>query len=259
MSNIEDYNTKLEVIKAIPDDQLKNPNSMPMRIYIQEAEHLEKWCRQDKDDLTVKGLDWTLVEDLPVRCGALCEAESKWSMQQSQRRSSAKIWPGEVSKGYNLRNELIHHFKYAFRDNSSLIKKVKAIANRSTNDGMIHGLYDLNVLGLVNRELLRKIGFDFSLLDMAAKKSRELSRKKETASFYSEDYLETKRIRHQAYTHLKEAVDSIRECGKYVFMRNTARLKGYRSEYRRKLKRRSTRRKRVPELEPGNVPETIDS
>jgi D-mannonate dehydratase len=76
MSNVEEYNMKLEVIKAIPDDQIKNPNSMPIRIYIQEAEHLYEWCQEDKDELTAKGLDWTVVEDLPVRCGALSEAES---------------------------------------------------------------------------------------------------------------------------------------------------------------------------------------
>jgi hypothetical protein len=258
MSNLEDYNKKIEDIKTITDDQIKTPHHVPVGIYTQEAEYLYEWCQEDKDDLTAKGLVWTVVEDLPVRCGALSVAESKWFIQQSQRRASAKIWPKELSKGYNLRNELIHHFKYAFRDNSSLIEKVKEIANRSTNDGMIDGLYDLNVLGLVNRELLIKIGFDFSLLDMAAQKSRELATKMEAASFYSEDYLETKKIRDQAYTHLKEAVDYIREYGKYVFWINSARLKGYRSEYRRKLKQRTTRRNRVTEPEPGNVPETID-
>jgi hypothetical protein len=45
MSNLEDYNMKLEVIKAIPDDQIKNPNLMPIRIYIQESEHLYEWCQ----------------------------------------------------------------------------------------------------------------------------------------------------------------------------------------------------------------------
>ena len=119
---------------------------------------------------------------------------------------------------------------------------------------MIDGLYDLNVLGLVNQELLRKIGFDFSLLDMAAKKSRELETKKEAASFYSEDYLETKKIRHQAYTHLKEAVDYIREYGKYVFLRNPARLKKYASDHLRRYKKRSTRRNSLTEPDPGSVP-----
>jgi hypothetical protein len=42
MSNLEDYNTKLEVIKAIPDDKIKIPNSIPVGIYNQEAEVLLK-------------------------------------------------------------------------------------------------------------------------------------------------------------------------------------------------------------------------
>jgi hypothetical protein len=74
MSNVEEYNTKLEVITAIPDDQIKTPNQIPVGIYIQEAEDLYKWCLPHKDELTVKGLDWTVVEDLPIRCGALSEA-----------------------------------------------------------------------------------------------------------------------------------------------------------------------------------------
>ena len=258
MSNLEDYNKKIEVIKTITDDQIKTPHNVPLGIYIQEAENLYVWCRYDKEELTAKRLDWTVVEDLPVRCGALRESEAQWQMEQKLRRGAEKIWSRELPKGYDLRNELIHHFNYAFRDKSSLIKKVKEIANRSTRDGMIDGLCDLNELGLENRGLLRKIGFNFKLLDMAAQKSRELATKKESASVYSEDYLEVKKIRDQAYTHLKEAVDMIYGCGRYVFCENEARLKGYRSEYRRKLKQRTTRRNRVTEPEPGNVPETID-
>jgi hypothetical protein len=186
-------------------------------------------------------------------------AESKWFIQQSQRRASAKIWLKEASKGYDLRNEIAHHFNYAFRDNSALIKRVKKLIKGTTHAVMIQGLNDLSVLGRSNRELLRKIGFDFTLLDLAEQKSDELATKKAEASFYSEDYLETKKIRHQAYTHLKEAVDYIRKCGKYVFLRNPDRLKGYRSEYIRKLKQIRTSLNSVTEPEPGNVPETIYS
>jgi hypothetical protein len=71
MSNVEDYNMKIEVIKTITDDQIKLPNSIPIGIYIQEAEDLYRWCQDDKEELTAKGLDWTVVEDLPIRCGAL--------------------------------------------------------------------------------------------------------------------------------------------------------------------------------------------
>jgi len=43
-------------------------------------------------------------------------------------------------------------------------------------------------------------------------------------------------MRDKAYTHLKQAVDQVRECGQYVFWRNEARLKGYGSRYFRKAR-----------------------
>ena len=258
MSYIEDYNKKIEDIKAIPDDQIKAPCAIPVGIYIQESSDLEIWCRDDKEKLTAKGLDWKVVEDLPVRCEALREAESKWVIQQAQRRAYAKIWLKEARKGYELRNELIHHFNYAFRDKSSLIKKVKEIANSNTHDGMINGLYDLNVLGMIHQYLLTKIGFDMALLDLAAQKSHELATKKEEASWESEDYLEAKKIRNQAFTHLKKAVDLIYDYGRYVFWKDSARLKGYSSNHLRMKKKRSKKRHNVPGPEPGPEQLMID-
>jgi hypothetical protein len=148
---------------------------------------------------------------------------------------------------------LIHHFYYAFRHDSSLIGWVKEIAERSTHAGMIQDLKDLNVLGRANRELLTNIGFDLTLLDLAAQKADELKVKYAAGSWNCEAYLEAKKIRSQAFTHLKKAVDFIREYGRYVFWRNASRLKGYRSNYLRKLKRRSTRRNTVTGPEPAQI------
>ena len=251
MSYIKDYNKKIEVIKTITDDQIKTPHHVPVGIYIMEAYSLYSWCQDDKEELTAKGLDWTLLEDLQVRCGALRQAEAQWQLEQKSRRRAEKIWVRESPKGYDLRNELIHHFNYAFRDDSSLIGWVKEIAGRLTHSGMIQGLKDLSVLGRANQELLTKIGFDLSLLDLASQKADDLDSKYAAGSWDSEDYLEAKKIRNQAFTHLKEAVDLIREYGRYVSWRNPARLKGYRSDYRRMLNQRSTRRNRVPEPGPG--------
>jgi hypothetical protein len=259
MSNVEEYNMKLEVIKAIPDDQIKNPKNIPPGIYIQEAEDLYKWCQDDKEELTSKGLDWKVVEDLPVRCDALSVAASNWNVKQSQRRASAKIWLKEASKGYDLRNELVHHFRYAFRDDSSLILRVTEISKRITRKGMIKGLRDLFVLGKANRDLLTKIGFDLTLLDMARIKADELDAKYEAGSWDREDYREVKKIRDQAFTHLKEAVDYIREYARYVFWRNAYRLKGYRSNYLRRIRLRNTRKKTEPEPGTGFEMVQIDS
>jgi hypothetical protein len=217
-------------------------------IYIQEAEDLYKWCPDDKDELMAKGLDWTVVEDLPIRYGALSEAESNWVKERNTREEAEKLWLLESPKGYDLRNEIAHHFYYAFQDSPSLIAKVNSYLEGSTHAHMIQCLNDLSGLGKAKQELLRKIGFDFTLLDLAAKKCDELSTKKADASWYSKDYLDAKKIRDQAITYLQEAVDYIREFGKFVFRRKIERLKGYRSDHLRKIRLKSTRKKN--ELEP---------
>jgi len=257
MSNVEDYNMKLEVIKAITDDQIKTPNSIPVGIFNQEAEELYKWCQADKDELTAKGLDWTVVEDLPVRCGALREASTNWSREWRTREEAEKLWLLESPKAYDLRNEIAHHFYYAFYDDPSLIAKVNSYLEGSTHAEMIQCLNDLSGLGKANQELLTAIGFDLTLLDLAAQKSDELASIYADATRDRQDFSEFKRIRDQAFTHVKEAVDKIRKCGQYVFWRNPARVKGYRSNYLRRLNRRSTEDNTEPVPEPVSEPEPV--
>jgi hypothetical protein len=255
MSNIEDYNMKLEVIKAIPDDLIKQPGSIPVGIYNQEAEDLYKWCQDDKDELTAYGLDWTLVEDLPVRCGALREASTNWSREWRTQEEAEKLWMVEAPKGYELRNLIAHHFYYAFQDDPSLIAKVNTYLEGSTHAEMIQCLNDLSGLGKANQALLTPIGFDLTLLDLAAQKSTELASIYSDANRDRQDFSEFKKIRDQAYTHVKEAVDKIRKCGQYVFWRNPGRVKGYRSNYLRRINRRSTEENNEPVPDPVPVPE----
>ena len=258
MSNIEDYNMKLEVIIAIPDDQIKNPNQIPVGIYVQEAEDLYKWCIPDQEELTATGLDWTEVEDLPVRCGALSEAESNWSREWRTREEAEKLWLLEAPKGYELRNEMAHHFYYAFEDDPSLIAKVNTYLEGSTHAHMIQCLNNFSGLGKANQELLTAIGFDLNLLDLAAQKSNELRSLYSDATRDRKDISDLKKIRDQAFTHLKEAVDKVRKCGRYVFWRNANRLKGYRSDFLRRLNLKSTEENNEPDPAPLPEPDELE-
>ena len=56
------------------------------------------------------------------------------------------------------------------------------------------------------------------------------------------EHSEAKKIRDQAYTHLKEAVDEILETGRYVFRQDKSHLKKYASEYRRQIKSKQERK-----------------
>jgi len=257
MNMNEDYNVQIESIKKITDDQIKMPGKIPIGVYIQEADYLYTWCQDDKEKLMEKGLNWTIVEDMRSRCGALREAESIWNRVKFSRSQEEITWFNEATSGHDLKSELLHHFRYAFRKDSSLVLKVREISYSHTHAGMIQGLSDLYVLGINNRDLLRKINFDFNKLGLAAKKAEELNSMYAAADNGGKYRCEIKKIRDQAYTHLKDAVDYIRVYGRYVFFGNPDRLKGYRSDYRRMLNKRSSRRNKLSKLEPGYVPITV--
>jgi hypothetical protein len=248
MSTKEDYEAKLEVIIAIPDDRIKTPSSIPVDVYIQEAENLYHWCQEDKDVLVARGLDWALVDDLPMRSGALREAESLWNKERFSQEEAQGKWAEESPLAYDLRNELLHHFHFAFRHDTALSGKVGAIAEGGSHADMLQDLNDLCVLGKDNQELLAKIDFDMTLLDQAAQTADEMASLLGEATRDRADYGETKKIRDQAFTLLKEAVDEICSVGQYVFWRNESRFRGYRSHYLHsvRIRRASTQPQPAP-------------
>jgi predicted PolB exonuclease-like 3'-5' exonuclease len=109
---------------------------------------------------------------------------------------------------------------------------------------MMKDLNDLSLLGKDNTRLLEAINFDLSLLDKAAQTSGEMAVLLDEMNRNTERYehSEAKKIRDQAYTHLKEAVDEILEAGKYVFRQDKKRSRKYASEYRRQIKSKQKRK-----------------
>jgi hypothetical protein len=77
MANKEDYNAKLDAINAIPNDQIQVP-AMPVDIFLQEAEDTYHWSITDAAQLATVGITQEMIDDIPVRAGALREAQSIW-------------------------------------------------------------------------------------------------------------------------------------------------------------------------------------
>ena len=123
MANIDDYNAKLDVITAIPESETKSPN-MPVKAFLEEAEFLYKRAHEDKEALLGVGLDWDLVVDLPVRAGALRQAETNWFNDRFNQEEAAKTWNASSDDGYQFRDELLHTFFHAYRKDPALIRRV---------------------------------------------------------------------------------------------------------------------------------------
>ncbi len=238
MSNLEYYNEKIALIQAIPDCDIKAPN-IPVDVFLQEAENLYHWCREDREELTAKGLDWSMVQEIQARCGALREAQSRWVTLRFGHEDSEKQWMDRSPVAYDLRNELLHMFRFAYRKHPNILGRVREIGQDTGHADMIQDLNDLSVLGRDNPEPLKAINLDMALLDQAANLAREMSRILGAATRERAWSRGAKKLRDQAFTYLEEIVDEVRGFGQYVYRKNETRFRGYRSEYNRRVKGKS--------------------
>ncbi|NBC84298.1 MAG: hypothetical protein GVY19_13095 [Bacteroidetes bacterium] len=243
-----DYEAKLASITAIPDDQVKEPH-MPVDIYLQESENTYHWAQDDKEKFLSINFDWALVEDLLVRAGACREAQSIWMKESRTREEAERQWKEEAPEAFEFRDQLIRDFRWAFRKRPDLLGNVDAIDEGYTNADMIQDLNDLAVLGKDHPTELEASNFDMAKLDEAAALSDRMATINAKANGERHQDNEEKKIRDKAYTHLKEALDEIRDAGKYLFWNKPDRLKGYTSDYLRRL---NTKRGKtdIPDEEP---------
>ncbi len=217
-------------IEAIQPADTKIPN-MPVDVYLQEASDLQEWSKKDQPQLVKVGVDPTYFDILEARIGALRHAQSVWNKDQYTKEEAQQEWDELSPKAYDLKNELEHAFRFAFRKRPDLLNKVQGIEEGTSNADLVQDLSDLATLGKANITLLTAINLDEAKLDKAASEASDLSILLAKANGERKEDSSPKITRDKAYTYLKEAVDEIYEAGKYLFWKDKAKLKGYYSRY----------------------------
>ena len=230
MANIDDYNAEIETIRAIPDDKTLEP-AMPVDTYLQESEFFRVNNGNGKEALATISITLAMLNKLPVRAGALREAQSIWVKDHNSQQDAQREWAEAAPEAFAMRDQLLHDFRYAYRNDAAILARVAEIAEGDSNADMIQDLNDLSLLGKSNTAPLEAINFSLEKLEAAATASDELANILALANGDKSLQNESKVIRDKAYTHLKELVDEIRNAGKYLFWKNEKRLKGYRSEF----------------------------
>lgn len=230
MNNQECLNQKRALLSAMPEEMLKHPR-VPLERFHQESEYLLKWCEADRSSLVAAGLDWTMVEDLPIRIGASRQARRDWLETLFLSRADASDWEAILPIASDFRERLIHSFFYAYRNQPVFLGQVKEIAKGDEETEMVNNFDYLITLARENPAPLHAVNFNFALVDDAdflLMKMSDIRNRaaRETAPTVQAQY----RMRAAAYTHLKEGIDTVRACGQYVFSRNANRLRGYEQE-----------------------------
>ena len=277
MSLCKNYDEKLKIIRAIPDKRIKTAKDIPLSTFIQEANNLCTWCRKDKEVLLKAGLESRYFSELPDRIDTLREAHSQYRAIIKEKNNTKSKLKEKKQRLLNVRSSLIKAYHYAFRHHKGILNQIAFInkkidyktgnKNRSsepdikkdsnnlkktfrkrtrTTAAYIQNLNDLRLIGEQQIDLLKKINFDQSLLDEADALIREVSQlsgKIKTDKVFDNKQKELKKIRNQAYSWLKEAVDEIRTCGRFVFRRTDERYIGYISHYvKNKMKKQNKKK-----------------
>lgn len=240
MTNTTEFQTELPAILAIPLDAIKKA-AMPIKQYIYEAEFLHQWSQVDHTQLAKAGLDLALLDAILSRAGALREAESRWSIERFSREDAQKEWEEQSPAAYVLRDKLLRDMRFAFRKDEALLKRVADIADGNGHVDMLQDLNDLATLGRNHLEALAGLGVDEALLDQAATLADQLTTLLAQAAGERKEGNSARLLRDQAYTHLKAAVDEVRDYGQYVFWDNAIRRDGYFSDYVRSTNARIQR------------------
>lgn len=251
MNSADDFAAQQAAILSIPADAIKKP-SIPIKIYVQEAENLAKWCLQDQAALVHAGLDWQVVLDLPQRVGALREAESRWFKERFSREEAQQEWEQKAPRAYALRDGLLRDMRFAYRKDEALLKRVADIAEGTGHADMIQDLNDIATLGRDFSAPLSAVGVDLLVLDQAADTAAEMGELLALVNGEKAENNSARVVRDQAYTHLKAAVDDVREHGQYVFWDNELRRDGYVSHYLRNV-RSAGAKQSAPQAEPSAV------
>lgn len=230
MSNRDDYLATTPEAEALSLEDVKTPY-MPIGIFTMEAEDLYRWAQKDLPQLVAAGLPETVLEAIPVLSGATREAQSIWAEDVKTRQQAEQEWAEQSPAAFDLRDQLLHGFRYAFRKDPVVLSNISVIAEGDTTADMIQDLNDLAILGQKNAEPLMVVGIDSPKLEQAATLSDHMADLRARANGEKYDVNTNKVMRDRMYTLLKRAVDEVRDCGKFVFWRDKGRLKGYSSKY----------------------------
>lgn len=234
------------LVDAIAEDKIAILN-MPCNVYLSETETLETWATQDKEKLATGGISEDRISQLGIRASVLRQYQADWIVVRRTGKDAEKDWKAFAVGAYDLCNEMKHAFKYAFRNEPELLSRVNEIAEGTGDADMIQDLKTYSQLGLKHKDLLTPIGFDVARLDAASTMSDEGANLLAEANGSKLKGNEQKVLRDKAYTHLKEVVDEVRACGKYIFWKDKSRLIGYQSDYW-KRKNTSNKKDEVEEL-----------
>ena len=245
MSSSDFSPEELDLLNTVPDNEVKYP-SMPIAVYIQEAYDLYTFSVDDLPQLLAAGLSPGLHESLAARVDLCAKAQSAWASVQA-----TNLVKEELEEGRQFMAKLVRQYRYALRKHPKHLKLIRRMASERSNAALFQNLLTMAIIGEEDHELFLPPGLDPALPARARYLSEYLpSRYAEYTSEQKSGY-DSRLLRDRAFTLLKQAVDELRVCGRYVFANNPHHYQGYCSDY---MKKKASKQKKRRHSTKGDNP-----
>ncbi len=219
MSYLENFEQWKEAIENFPLERVKPPNK-PVDDYVARVEALAIDAAEDREALVAAGLDATLIDQLNPLCGALRYCQAQWMSVFRAREEATIAWQEQSPQAFTFRDELLHHFSFAYRKREDIQKKVMRIREGGSQADMVQDLLELAVLGEKYPDPLTAVNFNLEQLEQARTLSHSLSELLAASNGAADESNATKVLRDQAYSLLFEKESTVREYGRYVFWKD---------------------------------------
>ncbi|WP_297092243.1 hypothetical protein [uncultured Draconibacterium sp.] len=219
MSYLDDFNNWKDEIENFPKEEVKLPNK-PIDEYVASVNTLAIDANEDRAALEGAGMEVGLIDDLKTLSAALSYLQADWMSIFRAREGAVIDWREEAPGAFTFRDELLHHFSFAYRNRDDVKKKVARIREGDSQADMVQDLLELAVVGEKYPEPLQAINFDLSQLTEARGLSHRLSELLAAANGAADDGNQAKTLRDKAYSLLFQKESIVREYGRYVFWKD---------------------------------------
>ncbi len=206
---------------------------MPITVRLGEAESLAQVFESDLPSFTSIGITADTLTNLTTTTDKLRSAEIEWTNHRFEKAEARKEWSRLSPEAYELRDDMVHAFRYGYRKNPEIQMQIDAIEEGNSHDDMLLDLGKLGTLGFNNPDQLQVIKYPTSTLELAMKYSYELATLYASATIGDLGSHPKKIARDKVYAELKGIMSEIREAGKYLFWKDEERRRLYSSQYRR--------------------------
>ncbi len=227
-----DYENLKPHIDAVPRGKVLSP-SAPVDVVTQEAFDVGAQAIVDRVQLEKANLDFSVVQSIPAYAGAFVYLSQVLAESLVQSASQRSLLEQTMLQLHDDRGMLGNSIRYALRDKPAAMALMAQIANGSRQSDQLLDTEHMVHMVRENPDDFKRINFDMVLLDAIDERTQR-ARAIVAASRTTADEKGLREERDRAYTLLKGVVDTIRDCGKYVFYSDPQKAAAYASDFARR-------------------------